>query len=159
MLRALVMFNHLMVFISAAIVTGLVSYFLARNPYRDAHIIFQEVVAVVTLFFWMFGMFLPLMERYRGYMMPLSLVMSYLWLTSFIFSAQDWSGNRCWYNTPWFGNCRRKHTVEAFNFIALFFLLCNIVAEAFLLRRSRADHIAVKDGPASRRSDNSASAV
>ncbi|KJZ71517.1 hypothetical protein HIM_09105 [Hirsutella minnesotensis 3608] len=158
MLRMIIMFNHFMVFVSSVIVTGLVSYFLARDPYRSAHLIFQEVIAVITLLFWMFGTFLPLVDRYGGYLMPANLIMSYLWLTSFIFSAQDWSGNRCWYTGPRSGNCGRKHTIEAFNFIALFFLLSNTVAEAILMR-SRVDKIAVKDGVPGRRTDNMASAV
>lgn len=75
--------------------------------------------ATITLAIYLVGMVLPLVDSYGGYLVPLNFVLSYLWLTSFIFSAQDWSGNRCSYTAPLFGNCGKKHTMEAFNFIGL----------------------------------------
>ena len=47
-------------------------------------------------------------------MLPLTLVLSYLWLTSLIFAALDYSGGRC---RPY--RCNLKHTVEAFQIIGL----------------------------------------
>lgn len=64
-------------------------------------------------------MLLPLVDSYGGYLMPLNLILSYFWLTSFIFSAQDWSGDRCYDTGPLFGHCGKKHTMEAFNFLGL----------------------------------------
>ncbi|KAK3361371.1 hypothetical protein B0T24DRAFT_599096 [Lasiosphaeria ovina] len=63
-------------------------------------------------------MFLPALKAYRGYLLPLNLALSYLWLTSVIFSSQDYSGHRCYYNSPPLVNrCGLKHTVQAFNII------------------------------------------
>lgn len=65
-------------------------------------------------------MFLPLLKSYKGYLMPLNLVFSYLWLTSFIFAVQDWGQNgRCRYVGPGRGHCGLKKTVAAFSFLAM----------------------------------------
>lgn len=65
-------------------------------------------------------MFLPAIKSYRGYMLPLNMALSYLWLTSLIFSSQDYSGRRCYYNSPPLVNrCGLKHTVQAFFIIGL----------------------------------------
>jgi hypothetical protein len=46
--------------------------------------------------------------------------MSYLWLTAFIFAAQDYEYGSCALNSPAFmNNCSLKRTLEAFAFIAL----------------------------------------
>jgi hypothetical protein len=69
---------------------------------------------VITLFFYLFAIVLPVLKSYRGYMLPLNLALTYLWLTSLIFTSQDWSGGRCrgYY-------CALKHTVQAFFIIGL----------------------------------------
>ncbi|KAM4066127.1 membrane-associating domain-containing protein [Hirsutella rhossiliensis] len=158
MLRMVILGNHFMVFLSSLIVMALASYFIHRDSYRGTHIIFQEVIATITLAIYLFGMVLPLIDSYGGYLMPLNLILSYLWLTSFIFSAQDWSRGRCYYTAPLLGNCGKKHTMEAFNFLGLFFLICNTLAEAMLWRSHRSDNVLVKNG-AGHRTDNSAAVV
>jgi hypothetical protein len=81
---------------------------------------------VITLFFYLFAMVLPAIKSYHGYMLPLNLALSYLWLTSLIFSSQDWSGDRCRYSVYVYPGrtgvnhrCGLKHTVQAFNIIGL----------------------------------------
>lgn len=66
-------------------------------------------------------MVLPLLSRYKGYLAPLAWAMSYLWLTAFIFAAQDYEYNGgCAVNSPrGVGKCGLKRTVEGFAFIAL----------------------------------------
>lgn len=64
-------------------------------------------------------MILPLVDRYGGHLWPINLALSYLWLTSFIFSAQDWARGRCTDYSDGFGKCGLKKTVIAFNFLAL----------------------------------------
>ncbi|RCI08395.1 putative heat-labile enterotoxin [Ophiocordyceps polyrhachis-furcata BCC 54312] len=157
MLRFLVMGNHFAIFISSLIVTGILSYFIHRSSYRDTHIIFQEVIAVITFVLWLFGMLLPLVDRYKGHLMPVNLVLSYLWLTAFIFAAQDWSGDRCYDGPPMLENCGKKHTAEAFMFLTFFFLICNTVSEAMLWRSIPRDADFSKTGTA-RGVDNSATA-
>ncbi|RDA84543.1 putative heat-labile enterotoxin [Ophiocordyceps camponoti-leonardi (nom. inval.)] len=155
LLRFLVMGNHFAIFISSLIVTGILSYFIHRSSYRDTHIIFQEVIAVITFVLWLFGMLLPLVDRYKGHLMPVNLLLSYLWLTAFIFAAQDWSGDRCYDGPPILENCGKKHTAEAFMFLTFFFLLCNTVAEAMLWRSIPRDAEFSKTGTA-RGVDNTA---
>lgn len=76
--------------------------------------------AVLTLFLYLFAMFAPALKGYRGYLMPLNLALSYLWLTNLIFSSQDYSGGRCHYHSPPHrGHCRLKHAVQAFNILGL----------------------------------------
>ncbi|UNI15380.1 hypothetical protein JDV02_001917 [Purpureocillium takamizusanense] len=137
-LRSLAMANHFMVFVSSVIVTGVISHFLKVYSFRNAHVIYQEVVATITLALSIVAMALPFIHGYKGYLLPVNLIMSYLWMTSFIFSAQDWAGGRCPFNGP-LAKCGLKKTVIAFNFLALFFLLCNIVAEGLLWRQSRVE--------------------
>lgn len=64
---------------------------------------------------------LPAVRTYKGYLAPLAWILSYLWLTAFIFSTQDYEYNGgCAANSPRFVNkCSLKRTLEAFAFIAL----------------------------------------
>ncbi|GJN86933.1 hypothetical protein PLIIFM63780_010515 [Purpureocillium lilacinum] len=118
-LRSLATANHFMVFASSVIVTGIISHFLKVDSFRNAHIIYQEVIATITLAVSIVAMVLPFIHRYKGYLLPFNLIVSYLWLTSFIFSTQDWAGGRCPLNGPGSGDCGLKKTVIAFNFLAL----------------------------------------
>jgi hypothetical protein len=64
---------------------------------------------------------LPASNKYKGYMWPLAWIFSYLWLTAFIFAAQDYNyGLGCLAHSPTLVNkCALKKTLEAFAFIAL----------------------------------------
>ena len=76
--------------------------------------------AVITLFFYLIAMFLPIFKSYRGYMLPLNFVLTYLWITCLIFSSQDYSGNGCLFHSPpLFGRCGVKHAIQAFWIIGL----------------------------------------
>jgi hypothetical protein len=81
--------------------------------------------AVLTLFLYLLAMVLPALKRYRGYMLPLTWLLTYLWLTSLIFSSQDYSGRRALNNSPpGFGRLGHKHAVQAFTIIGLCVLHC-----------------------------------
>ncbi|KAK3901820.1 hypothetical protein C8A05DRAFT_44614 [Staphylotrichum tortipilum] len=124
--RALLGINSFVILASSIVLTGILSY-LVHWHYRGTHVIYQEVIAVVTLFIFLVAVFLPVVKAYHGYMLPLTLVLSYLWLTSLIFSALDYSGSRC---QPY--HCRLKHTVEAFQIIGFVFLFFNTILEALV---------------------------
>ncbi|KAI8648657.1 hypothetical protein NCS57_01477500 [Fusarium keratoplasticum] len=151
LLRTLTLLNHFMVFASAAVVTGLLSYFMNEYPYRGVHIVYQEVIAVVTLAVYLVAMIFPLIKSYWGHFMPLHLIFSYLWLKSFIFSTQDWNRGRCWTAPPGQGLCEKKHTVEAFNFLAFpyfsFLLFCDALAEALIWKAHDKRHNVPQDRP------------
>jgi hypothetical protein len=60
------------------------------------------------------------MKSYKGYLAPLAWIFSYLWLTAFIFAAQDYNYGTCSRRSPAFVNkCSLKRTLEAFAFLAL----------------------------------------
>jgi hypothetical protein len=61
------------------------------------------------------------MRSYKGYLAPLNWIFSYLWLTAFIFAAQDYANGRChWGNSPMLvDKCGLKRTLAAFAFLAL----------------------------------------
>lgn len=66
-------------------------------------------------------MLLPLVKSYKGYLAPLAWIFSYLWLTAFIFAAQDYNHHNCAMRSPgFFGRCGLKKTLEAFAFLALY---------------------------------------
>ncbi|KAK3693064.1 hypothetical protein B0T22DRAFT_367887 [Podospora appendiculata] len=131
--RSMLGINNFIILSSSAIITGILSYFIHRYRGRGTHLIYQEVIAVVTLFLYLFAVFLPILKSYRGYLLPLNLALSYLWLTSLIFSSQDYSGRRCYYNSPPLVNhCGLKHTVQAFNIIGFSMLFLNTIIEALM---------------------------
>ncbi|OAA35901.1 MARVEL-like domain protein [Cordyceps fumosorosea ARSEF 2679] len=136
-IRVLAFVNHLIVWVSSLIVTGILSYFLSKYSLsNNTHVIYEEVIAVITLAFWIPAMVLPIVGKYGGHLWPFNLIFSYLWLTAFIFSAQDWSRGRCTFS-DFFSRCGLKRTVIAFNFFAFFFLFCNVVVENRLYYRHR----------------------
>lgn len=74
-------------------------------------------------------MALPAIKSYRGYMLPINLALTYLWLTSLIFSSQDYAGGRCRSRRPGARSyCGMKHTVQAFHIIGLYVSsLCTVL--------------------------------
>ncbi|KAG5998406.1 hypothetical protein E4U54_002192 [Claviceps lovelessii] len=154
-LRIWAMINHFVVWVSAIIVTGILSWIIRVEPFGSSYvnrtrILYQECIAVITLALWTVGMFLPLISRYRGHLWPANLIFSYLWLTSFIFSTQDWAGGRCSFVGPVFGRCGQKRAVMVFNFLAFFCLLVNVFVEEalFRARRDETDRGVTKNRPA-----------
>ncbi|KAL7944975.1 hypothetical protein V8C42DRAFT_324226 [Trichoderma barbatum] len=93
-------------------------------------------------------MILPLVNAYGGHLWLADHILTYLWLTSFIFSAQDWTGGRCRSIGPTSDKCGLKKTVVAFNFLAFFFLLANTFIEGLLYRahRDQRVHVGVNKG-------------
>ncbi|KAM3521924.1 hypothetical protein NHJ13051_005977 [Beauveria bassiana] len=159
-LRYLAFANHAIVWVSSLIVTGILSYFLSKySAAHNTHIIYQEVIAVITLALWTFGMILPLISRYGGHLWPINLALSYLWLTSFIFSAQDWSRGYCrrYSYVYGFSRCGLKKTVIAFNFIAFFFLLCNAIIESRLWHEWRNERVVTPTSNGRKRPDTATS--
>ncbi|EGO53902.1 hypothetical protein NEUTE1DRAFT_124309 [Neurospora tetrasperma FGSC 2508] len=100
LLRIWLWINDALILASSAIVTGILAHFIRKYHERGTHVIFEEVIAVVTLFLYLFAIFAPALKGYRGYLLPLNLALSYLWLTNLIFSSQDYSGHRCHYYSP-----------------------------------------------------------
>ncbi|OTA99073.1 hypothetical protein M426DRAFT_325473 [Hypoxylon sp. CI-4A] len=111
-----VLFSNILIWISAVIVMGIISYFISLNPnYVPAHLIYEEVISVLTVAFFLISF---LLGTYPGYILLFNTIFSYLWLVSVVFTAQDWSYEYA---------SSLDHTVEAFSFIAFFFLFFNVI--------------------------------
>ncbi|KAM7193254.1 hypothetical protein V8F33_007954 [Rhypophila sp. PSN 637] len=150
--RSLLGLHNALILSSSAILTGLLSHFIHRahqlgysSRGLGVHIIYQEVIAVLTLFLYLFATFLPALKSYRGYLLPLDLALSYLWLTSLIFSSRDYSGGRCSYGPPYFGHCGLKHAIQAFWILGFCMLLFNILTEAMMWAGHKASNRSALD--------------
>ncbi|KAL2264517.1 hypothetical protein VTJ83DRAFT_7027 [Remersonia thermophila] len=129
--RWLVTLSNFVIFASSAILVGTISYFV-RWGYRGTWWIYPLVIAVVTLFIYLITMFLPILKRYRGYMLPVNFILSYLWVTALIFAAQRFAGGRCvFYPVPRRG-CSVAHAILTFWIIGFVFLIFNIIMEALM---------------------------
>ncbi|EDP53610.1 integral membrane protein [Aspergillus fumigatus A1163] len=129
-LRPFLLVARLFAWISAVIVMGITAWAVTkRDGYR---VIYPLVIAVLTTAFFIPAMIVSAMKRNRGYMLPLDIVFSYLWLAAFIFLAQHIGQENCrWFFFGVSSACTRKRTAEAFSFQAFFFTLCAMCLEIF----------------------------
>lgn len=125
-----VAFCNALTWISSIIVAGITGYFLKKYPH-DQHLIFEIVISALVLGLWIPSFVLPAFRSYRFYYAPLNFIFSYLWLTAFIFSAQDYNESQCELNAPFGGSCNLKLTSESFIFIAFFFSLAGSLVDAY----------------------------
>ncbi|KAI1391686.1 uncharacterized protein F4822DRAFT_397454 [Hypoxylon trugodes] len=107
--------SNALVWISSIIVMGITSYFISESSSVGNHIIYEEVISVLTVAFFLASFVLG---TYPGYTLIFNIIFSYLWLVVVVFTAEDWSSDYAG---------ALAHTVEAFSFIAFFFLLFNVV--------------------------------
>lgn len=106
--------SNAIIWISAVIVMGILSYLISLNNNQGDHVIYEEVIAVLTVAFYLFAFFLG---TYADYLLLFNIIFSYLWLVVVVFVASDWT----------YSNSALLHTVEAFSFIAFFFLFFNVL--------------------------------
>jgi len=119
-LRPGILVNHWLHWLSSLIVMSIAAYFI-DHFHRDEHLIYWVTIAAIDVFLYIPALVLPVVKSYKGYLHPLSWIFSYLWLTGFIFAAQDYNWHSCSANSP--GNtdkCGLKKTLEAFAFLAFF---------------------------------------
>jgi len=137
-IRPLLAASQFLQWTSSVIVLGIVSYFINKFSVGE-HLIYEEVIAALNVALYLPAMILPFMKWYKGYMLPVGFAMSYLWLTAFIFNAQDYSWHHnCAANSPAGVNkCGLKKTIEAFAFLTFFFTLTSIVLEYLLWDKQR----------------------
>jgi uncharacterized membrane protein HdeD (DUF308 family) len=105
--------SNLIIWVSAVIVMGIVSYLISLND-QSPHIIYEEVISVLTVVFFLVAFFLG---TYAGFILLFNLIFSYLWLVAVVFTVQDFTHS---------GSSLRV-AIEAFSFIAFFFLLFNVL--------------------------------
>ncbi|KAF2244842.1 hypothetical protein BU26DRAFT_434127 [Trematosphaeria pertusa] len=117
--KAIVAGCNLITWLSSAVVVGITGHFLDDFTH-DQHLIFEMVIAALVLAFWLPSFVLPFWSGYKQYYSAPNFVFSYLWLTAFIFAAQDYNEANCKWNAPTTGgDCSKKLTNEAFIFLAL----------------------------------------
>jgi len=122
-LRTLLCLSNLLKWISSVIVLGVVSYYIDKYT-TGQHLIYEEVIAALSTAFYIPGLFLAFHSAFTWHLLPLDAVFSYLWLTAFIFTAQDYNWRQCSTRAPaGASDCALKFTSEAFSFLAFFFTL------------------------------------
>ncbi|RHZ58375.1 MARVEL domain-containing protein [Aspergillus thermomutatus] len=121
---------RLFAWLSAIIVMGVTAWAVTKTDgYR---VVYPLVIAVLSTAFYIPAMVVSTMKRNRGYMLPLDIVFSYLWLAAFIFLAQHIGQENCrWFYWGVSTACARKRTAEAFSFLAFFWTLCAMCFEIF----------------------------
>jgi len=106
-LSSLLILTNALIWVSAVIVMGIISYFISlANGTNNSRIIYMEVVSVLTVTVFLVAFFLV---RYPGTFLLFNLIFSYLWLVVVVFTAEGYSNSRD----------SLLLTVEAFSFIAL----------------------------------------
>jgi len=143
--RPLIIANHVLHFISSIIVMSIAAYFI-HNFNKNTHLMYWVSVGAIDALIYLPALVLPAVKSYKGYLAPLVWLFSYLWLTAFIFAAQDYEYGNCAFNSPgsFVNKCSLKKTLEAFAFIAFFTNLVGTLLEGRLwdVQRFKVPHTA-----------------
>ncbi|KAI9372329.1 membrane-associating domain-containing protein [Aspergillus egyptiacus] len=138
--RPLMLIIRFLQWASAVIVMGITSYFINRGP-RGQHLIYQEVISVLSVVFFLPAFISPFMPNILSrFVFLIDVVFSYLWLTAFIFAAQDYNWQNCYFNSPPGMGCSRKKANEAFIFLAFIFTFFGMLMELYSLWSYRREH-------------------
>jgi len=105
-LSPFLMASTVIVWVSAVIVMGILSYLISLDNRQGDHIIYGEVVSVLTTALFLAAFVL---HTYAGFFLLFNLIFSYLWLVVVAFFASDFT----------YSNSALLHAAEAFSFIAL----------------------------------------
>ncbi|KAJ5119335.1 hypothetical protein N7448_010004 [Penicillium atrosanguineum] len=98
--RPLQLATRTLQWISAVIVMGLTSYFISVGP-TGQHLIYQEVIAVLSVVFFLPAFVSPFLPTALSkFVLAIDVIFSYLWLTAFIFAAQDYNWHLCYFHSP-----------------------------------------------------------
>ncbi|KIN02445.1 hypothetical protein OIDMADRAFT_18314 [Oidiodendron maius Zn] len=121
--------NRVLQWSSAVIVMGITSYFIHRHL-RGEHSKYTEVISTMSVVFFLPGFAsIWVSGRLSLLVIAIDTVFSYLWLTSFIFAAQDYNWHHDCRSFPQGATCSKKYAQEAFIFLAFFFTLTGIGLE------------------------------
>ncbi|KAJ5960741.1 uncharacterized protein N7479_007891 [Penicillium vulpinum] len=127
--RPLQLITRVLQWSSAVIVMGLTSYFIHHGP-RGQHTIYQEIIATISVVFFLPAFISPFLpSSLSRFVLAIDVVFSYLWLTAFIFAAQDYSTSRCRSAIPAGLGCKRKRANESFIFLAFIFTFFGMFLE------------------------------
>ena len=105
---------NVLVWISAVIVMGILSYLISLNNQNvGSHVIYEEVIAVLTVAFYLAAFVLGA----AGHALLFNVIFSHLWIVAVAFVASDWT----------YSGSALLHAVEAFTFPAFFFSFFNVI--------------------------------
>ncbi|KAH8689971.1 hypothetical protein BGW36DRAFT_307305 [Talaromyces proteolyticus] len=117
--------------ISSVIAMGIFSYLIHKN-HHGAHLIYNEVIAVLSVVFFIPAFISPFMPTMLSkFVVLIDLVFSYLWLTAFIFTAEDFDRGFCYIAEAPGVSCSKKHAAQAFTFLAFIFTFFGLGVETF----------------------------
>ncbi|KZN87714.1 hypothetical protein EN45_062750 [Penicillium chrysogenum] len=84
------------------------------------HTIYQEVISTISVALFLPAFVSPFVPNLLSkFVTPIDIIFSYLWLTAFIFAAQDYNWKDCSQNAPPGASCALKKANESFMFLAL----------------------------------------
>jgi len=152
--RPVLLVTRVLQWVSAVIVLGLVSYFIDKGPKpHGVHLIYEEVIAALSVAFFLPAFVSPFMPHIlsKG-VLGIDIIFSYLWLTSFIFMAEDYDqSDYCEFVSPPFIPCSKKKAAQAFTFLVFFFTFSGVFLEVSTLwayrRENATGHHHEKHGP------------
>jgi hypothetical protein len=78
-LRLILTGNQWMQWISAVIVMSLSAYFINKFT-AGQHLKYEIIISAINVAFFIPGLILPLFSSYKGYLLPLSFIFSYLYV-------------------------------------------------------------------------------
>ncbi|KAE8354381.1 membrane-associating domain-containing protein [Aspergillus coremiiformis] len=143
--RPLQLLTRVMQWSSAVIVMGITSYFIHKGP-RGLSIKYQEIIAVMSVVFFLPAFVSPFMPTALSkFVLLIDVVFSYLWLTAFIFAAQDYNRHNCFYRAPPGISCSKKKANEAFIFLTFIFTFIGMFLEVLGLWAYRREHAPVRE--------------
>ncbi|KEZ41935.1 hypothetical protein SAPIO_CDS6495 [Scedosporium apiospermum] len=105
--------TNAIVWVSAAIIMGILSYWISQEEQPDS-IIYMEVVSVLTVAFALAALFLG---TYPSYLQLFNLIFSYLWIVVVALATSLFTN----------AESEQAHAVQAFSFVAFFALLFNVL--------------------------------
>lgn len=125
--RPILLVTRSMQWISAVITMGIYSYFVHKH-HGGTHVIFNEVIAVLSVVFFIPAFISPFRATFSKFVVAIDFIFSYLWLTAFVFAAQDYSYSPR-LHLPYGVNISIKHAAEAFVFLTFFFTALGLAFE------------------------------
>jgi len=137
-LRTILVANQAFQWVCSVIVMSLASFLISKPGDAGEHVKYTEVIATFNVAVWFLGIVLPFLGFYKGHFLPFEFIMSYLWITAFIFQAQDYNWKNCEFNGPstLLGFCSYKKALEAFTFLSFFFTVTAIALEGWIYRKA-----------------------
>ncbi|KAJ5777525.1 hypothetical protein N7520_000771 [Penicillium odoratum] len=129
---------------SAIIVLGITAW--AVRGTKTLTVIYSLTISTVTIVAVILSLLIGCLLRRKTthifVILTTDAILSYLWLTSFIFLAQDFNRHSC-RTDRWNGEivCSRQYAAEAFSFIAFFATLVNLSLEIAYVHRPIATRV------------------